>query len=53
MDKEQVSFRAQNRLLAKLGPMQHAIVTSLLWSAGMLAVFAPLAAHLFARRTRG
>ena len=34
-------------------PMQHAIVTSLLWSAGMLAVFAPLAAHLFARRTRG
>jgi ABC-type polysaccharide/polyol phosphate export permease len=34
-------------------PMQHAIVTSLLWSAGMLAVFAPLAAHLFVRRTRG
>jgi ABC-type multidrug transport system permease subunit len=34
-------------------PMQHAIVTSLLWSIGLLAVFAPLAAHLFVRRTRG
>jgi hypothetical protein len=34
-------------------PMQHPIVTTLLWSAGMLIVFAPLAAHLFARRTRG
>ena len=34
-------------------PMQHPIVTSLLWSIGLLAVFAPLAAHLFARRTRG
>jgi len=34
-------------------PMQHAIVPSLLWSVGMLAVFAPLAAHLFVRRTRG
>jgi ABC-2 type transport system permease protein len=33
-------------------PMQHAILTSLLWSIGMLVVFAPLAAHLFARRTR-
>jgi len=29
------------------------IVHLALWSAGMLAVFAPLAAHLFARRTRG
>jgi len=27
MDKEQVSFPAQNRLLAKLAPMQRAIVT--------------------------
>ena len=34
-------------------PMQHAVVTSLLWSVGLLAVFAPLAAHLFVRRTRG
>jgi ABC-type polysaccharide/polyol phosphate export permease len=34
-------------------PMQHAVVTSLLWSLVLLAVFAPLAAHLFVRRTRG
>jgi ABC transporter DrrB family efflux protein len=34
-------------------PMQHPVVTTLLWSFGMLVVFAPLAAHLFARRTRG
>jgi ABC transporter DrrB family efflux protein len=34
-------------------PMQNAIVTSLVWSFGLLAIFAPLAAHLFARRTRG
>jgi ABC transporter DrrB family efflux protein len=34
-------------------PMQHPIVTSLMWSIGMLVIFAPLAAHLFARRTRG
>ena len=34
-------------------PMQHPIVASLLWSVGMLAVFAPLAAHLYVRRTRG
>ena len=27
MDKERVSFQAQDRLLAKLAPMQHAIVT--------------------------
>ena len=27
MDKERVNFAAQNRLLAKLAPMQHAIVT--------------------------
>jgi len=27
MDKEQVDFHAQNRLLAKLAPMQRAIVT--------------------------
>ena len=34
-------------------PMQHPVITSLLWSIGMLILFAPLAAHLFARRTRG
>jgi ABC transporter DrrB family efflux protein len=34
-------------------PMQHAIAASLLWSIGLLVVFAPLAAHLFVRRTRG
>jgi ABC transporter DrrB family efflux protein len=34
-------------------PMQHPVVTTLLWSIGMIVVFAPLAAHLFARRTRG
>lgn len=27
MNKEHVSFPAQNQLLAKLAPMQHAIVT--------------------------
>jgi hypothetical protein len=31
--------------------MQHPIATSLLWSAGILAVAAPLAAHFFRRRT--
>lgn len=34
-------------------PMQHPVVTSLLWSTAMLVLFAPVAAHLFARRTRG
>jgi ABC transporter DrrB family efflux protein len=33
-------------------PMQHPIATSLIWSVGMIVVFAPLAAHLFAKRTR-
>ena len=32
-------------------PMQHALVASLLWSLALLAVFAPLAVHLFRRRT--
>jgi ABC-2 type transport system permease protein len=32
-------------------PMQHPIVASLLWSVGLLAVFAPIAAHLYRRRT--
>ncbi|MGD0742354.1 MAG: ABC transporter permease [Acidimicrobiales bacterium] len=32
-------------------PMQHAVVASLLWAFVMLAVFAPLAVHLFRRRT--
>jgi len=34
-------------------PMQHPIVASLLWSIAMIVVFAPLASHLFARRTTG
>lgn len=32
-------------------PMEHPIVTSLIWSVALLAVFAPLAASLFRRRT--
>ena len=32
-------------------PMQHPIAASLLWSVGLLAVFAPLATHLYRRRT--
>jgi ABC transporter DrrB family efflux protein len=32
-------------------PMQHPIATSLLWSIALLAIFAPLAAHLYRRRT--
>ncbi len=32
-------------------PMQHPIDASLLWSAALLAVFAPLATHLYRRRT--
>jgi len=32
-------------------PMEHALAASLLWSFGLLAVFAPLAVHLFRRRT--
>lgn len=32
-------------------PMQHAVAASLLWSVALLAVFAPLAAHLYRRRT--
>ncbi len=32
-------------------PMQHALAASLLWSLALLAVFAPLAVHLFRRRT--
>jgi ABC-2 type transport system permease protein len=32
-------------------PMQHPVVGSLLWSLGMLVVFAPIAAHLYRRRT--
>jgi len=39
--------------LSSAWPMQHAIVTSLIWSIGLLCVFAPLALHLYARRTRG
>jgi hypothetical protein len=31
--------------------MQHALVAALLWSFAMIAVFAPLAVHLFRRRT--
>jgi ABC-2 type transport system permease protein len=32
-------------------PMQHPIVTSLIWSTVLLAIFAPLASHLYRRRT--
>jgi ABC-2 type transport system permease protein len=32
-------------------PMQHPITASLLWSFGLLVVFAPLATHLYRRRT--
>ncbi len=32
-------------------PMQHAILASLIWSVALLAVFAPLAAHLYRSRT--
>jgi ABC-2 type transport system permease protein len=32
-------------------PMQHPVVTSLVWSVALLAVFAPLASHLYRRRT--
>ncbi len=31
--------------------MQHPVVASLLWSVGMLVVFAPLATVLYRRRT--
>jgi ABC transporter DrrB family efflux protein len=34
-------------------PMQHPVAAALAWSIGMLVVFAPLAAHLFRRRTTG
>jgi ABC-2 type transport system permease protein len=32
-------------------PMQHPMATSLLWSLTLLAIFAPLASHLYRRRT--
>jgi ABC-2 type transport system permease protein len=32
-------------------PMQHPVLASLLWSAVLIAVFAPLATHLYRRRT--
>jgi ABC-type multidrug transport system permease subunit len=32
-------------------PMQHPVATSLLWSVALLAIFAPLAALLYRRRT--
>ena len=34
-------------------PMQHPVVTALLWSAAIIAVCAPLAAMLYRRRTTG
>lgn len=34
-------------------PMQHPVIASVLWSVGIIAVFAPLAAHLYRRRTTG
>ncbi|EIV91996.1 ABC transporter permease [Frankia sp. QA3] len=33
-------------------PMQHPLAASLIWSLGIIAVFAPLAATLYTRRTR-
>jgi hypothetical protein len=32
-------------------PMQHPVLASLLWSVALIAVFAPLASHLYRRRT--
>jgi ABC-2 type transport system permease protein len=34
-------------------PMQHPVAAALIWSMAILVVFAPLAAHLFRRRTTG
>jgi ABC-2 type transport system permease protein len=34
-------------------PMQHPVVAAVAWSLAILAVFAPLAAHLFRRKTTG
>ena len=34
-------------------PMQHPTLAALLWSAGMIAVFAPLATLLYRHRTTG
>jgi ABC-2 type transport system permease protein len=34
-------------------PMQHPIAASLIWSIMLLAIFAPLAVHLYRRRTAG
>jgi ABC transporter DrrB family efflux protein len=34
-------------------PMQHPVLASLAWSAALLAIFAPLAAHLFRKKTVG
>jgi len=33
--------------------MQHPVAASLIWSVAILAVFAPLAAYLYHRRTTG
>jgi hypothetical protein len=34
-------------------PMQHPVLASLAWSAVILAIFVPLAAHLFRKKTVG
>jgi hypothetical protein len=34
-------------------PMQHPVAASLVWSAAIIAVFAPLATALYRRRTTG
>jgi ABC transporter DrrB family efflux protein len=34
-------------------PMQHPIAASLIWSIGLIVIFAPLASYLFRRRTTG
>jgi hypothetical protein len=33
--------------------MQHPVAASLMWSRALLALFAPLATHLYSRRTTG
>jgi hypothetical protein len=31
--------------------MQHPVIASLIWSVALVAIFAPLATHLYRRRT--
>jgi ABC-2 type transport system permease protein len=34
-------------------PMQHPVLTTLFWSAGLIAVFAPAAVYLYRRKVLG